>query len=193
MTQEIPLSARQMLKKLHADFPIFASYQLLAIGINKQIRALYPDVPPRTIHSALHMHTQSARYLRNLRGAQMRYHLNGEPASEVAPEHREFAAQTLQARQPHGADQAEHSAEPAPLPQAPQPEPASAAAPSQPEQAPPRKHADRRAPAAAKPARPRNPKRPATPAAAPAEERAESPAQTHAQKLHQLVEHFRRG
>ncbi|MDR3158048.1 MAG: ProQ/FinO family protein [Zoogloeaceae bacterium] len=96
-----PLSAsdpREILKTLYARFPVFRAGEPLAIGIDKAVRAEFPDLPGKNLRIALAIHTHSNRYLRNMAKAGHRLDLQGAPAGEITDSQRQYAAERLQER-----------------------------------------------------------------------------------------------
>lgn len=73
----------EMLRQLKKDFAVIRNYQPLVIGIAKALQERYPDVPNRVINTALHIHTQTEKYLTALLNAVGRFDLNGEWQSDV--------------------------------------------------------------------------------------------------------------
>ena len=96
-TAEKPViqTARAMLKQLQQDYPVMRDALPLAIGIDKQVFALQPEVSRKLLRGALPIHTKSLRYLKSLQSSEKRFNLDGSEAGETSPEQRELAAQTL--------------------------------------------------------------------------------------------------
>jgi ProP effector len=88
-------AAKAVLKQLHERFPVFAAYQPLAIGIDKQLIALEPTLKSKALRTALSIHTKSIRYLKALQVASTRANLDGSPADAVTDEQRGIAATAL--------------------------------------------------------------------------------------------------
>jgi ProP effector len=93
-----PVPARSLLKQFQHQFPAFRNCLPLAIGIDKQILALMPDLDRKTMRAALGIHTGSLRYLRAMEKATVRYDLDGTPGAEVSETHRAHAKEVLQQR-----------------------------------------------------------------------------------------------
>ncbi|MDR0735464.1 MAG: ProQ/FinO family protein [Zoogloeaceae bacterium] len=89
---------REILKTLYARFPVFRAGGPLAIGIDKAVRAEFPDLPRKALRIALAIHTHSNRYLRNMAKAGQRLDLQGAPAGEITDSQRQYAAERLQER-----------------------------------------------------------------------------------------------
>ncbi|MDR2626373.1 MAG: ProQ/FinO family protein [Zoogloeaceae bacterium] len=89
---------REILKTLYARFPVFRAGEPLAIGIDKAVRAEFPDLPGKSLRIALAIHTHSNRYLRNMAKAEQRLDLQGSPAGEITDGQRQYAAERLQER-----------------------------------------------------------------------------------------------
>lgn len=98
------LSAHALIKELQAKFAVFRDYLPLSIGIDKQIRALMPDVEKKTLRTALGIHANSLRYLKNMETATERFDLEGNSAGEVTEEHRAHAVETLRERSKKNAE-----------------------------------------------------------------------------------------
>lgn len=88
-------TARSVLKQLQQEFPVIRECQPLAIGIDKQLIAVQPEINRKLLRGALAIHTKSVRYLKSLQTASTRFNLDGSAAGEVAEEQRTLAAQTL--------------------------------------------------------------------------------------------------
>lgn len=90
-----PSSARALLAQLQKEYKVLREHLPLAIGVDKQLLQLKPEVNRKHLRAALGMHTQSVRYLKNLQNAQKRFNLDESEASEVNDEQRKIAADTL--------------------------------------------------------------------------------------------------
>ena len=91
-------AARALLKQLEQDFPVIASCQPLALGVDKQLRARIPGLDRNLLRIALRIHTGSVRYLKTLETAQSRVDLDGQLADEITDAHRAHASQQLRER-----------------------------------------------------------------------------------------------
>lgn len=89
---------RSLLKQLQTQFPAFRDFLPLAIGIDKQLLAVMPDLDRKTMRTALGIHTGSLRYLKVMEKAKVRHDLDGKPGAEVTDTHRAHATQVLQDR-----------------------------------------------------------------------------------------------
>lgn len=98
-------SARALLKQLQEQFAVFRDCQPLAIGVNKQLLAVLPDLERKTLRLALRTHTNSLRYLKTMEKATQRFDLEGNAVAEVPDEHRAHATETLRERFRKEADQ----------------------------------------------------------------------------------------
>lgn len=90
--------ARTLLKDFQEKFVAFRDYMPLAIGVDKQLIALYPEISRKTLRVALGMHTNSLRYLKGMEKAKTRFDLDGKPADEVTELHRNHASTILRER-----------------------------------------------------------------------------------------------
>ncbi len=117
MTSPAPVqTVRGLLKTLQQEYPVLRDCLPLAIGIDKQLFALKPEISRKLLRSALGVHTKSVRYLKALQIATTRYNLDGSNADEVTEEQRNLAAQTLRElfkkrAEDHKAQQAAEQAE----------------------------------------------------------------------------------
>mgnify|MGYP002369162441 FL=1 len=102
-----------LIKELQAKFAVFRDSLPLAIGIDKQIRELMPEVDKKTLRAALGMHANSFRYLKNMEKATTRFDLQGNSVGEITDEHRAHAKETLRERAKKSAERqkAEREAE----------------------------------------------------------------------------------
>lgn len=90
--------ARALLKQLQDRFPVFAQAQPLAIGIDRQLIAAIPGIPRKAMRIALSVHTGSSRYLKAVSRSDVRFNLDGTPATALQDTHRRHAAETLAER-----------------------------------------------------------------------------------------------
>lgn len=90
-----PQTAKGLLKALQQEFPVFGDCLPMAIGIDKQLMALRPEISRKLLRSALGMHAKSLRYLKVLQSASTRFNLDGSAADAVSEEQRALAAKTL--------------------------------------------------------------------------------------------------
>lgn len=90
--------ARALLKELQEKFAVLRDAQPLAIGIDKQLIALQPEINRKALRIALGIHTNSLRYLKAMKKATNRFDLEGNPAGEVTEEQRAHAATVLEER-----------------------------------------------------------------------------------------------
>lgn len=100
-----PGNPRALLKELAEKFQVFRESQPLAIGINKQLAALYPDVDVKVLRAALYHHTSSSRYLKTMEKATQRFDLEGKPQGDVTEDQRKHAAEQLAERYKKQAEQ----------------------------------------------------------------------------------------
>lgn len=91
-------SARALLKQLQEQFAVFRDCLPLAIGVDKQLIAVLPDIERKTLRLALRSHTHSLRYLKAMEKATQRFDLEGAAVAEVTDEHRAHATETLRER-----------------------------------------------------------------------------------------------
>lgn len=91
-------AARILLKEWQEKFSVFRDCQPLAIGIDKQLRTLQPELPRKVMRIALRIHTNSLRYLKAMEKAEVRFDLDGKPADPVTDEHRSHAGEILRER-----------------------------------------------------------------------------------------------
>lgn len=91
-------AARTLLKQLQEKFAVFRDCQPLAIGTDKKIIKLMPEVDRKVLRMALGIHTNSMRYLKAMSKAETRFDLEGQAAGDITEEHRTHAAQMLQER-----------------------------------------------------------------------------------------------
>ncbi|WP_230411295.1 ProQ/FINO family protein [Collimonas humicola] len=98
-------TARVLLKDLQEKYAVFRDYLPLAIGIDKQLIALSPEINRKTLRIALGMHTNSLRYLKGMEKATHRFDLEGNSTDEVTEVHRTHATETLRERFKKNAEQ----------------------------------------------------------------------------------------
>ncbi len=91
-------AARALLKECQEKFAVFRDYQPLAIGIDKQLAAHYPEISRKVLRIALGIHTKSQRYLKAMEKASVRLDLDGKQADEVTQAQRDHAAEMLRER-----------------------------------------------------------------------------------------------
>ncbi len=77
---------------------MFRNHSPLAIGIDRQIFALLPDLEKKALRLAMRSHTISTRYLKEMEKGTVRLNLDGTPAGEVTDENRQHAAELLRER-----------------------------------------------------------------------------------------------
>jgi len=97
-TIDKPIDARVLLKDLQTRFDVFRNFSPLAIGIDKQVFALLPELSKKSLRLAMRSHTISTRYLKEMEKAALRLNLDGTPAGEVTDENRQHAAELLRER-----------------------------------------------------------------------------------------------
>lgn len=91
-------TARVLLKQFQEKFPAFREYMPLAIGIDKQLMAQFPELSRKVLRIALGIHTNSLRYLKGMEKATVRFDLDGNAADAVTDEHRAHASEILRER-----------------------------------------------------------------------------------------------
>jgi len=91
-------SGRALLKELKEKFATFRDCKPLAIGIDKQLVALLPELERKVLRVALGIHTNSLPYLKGIEKATTRFDLEGNAADEVTDVHRAHAAEILRER-----------------------------------------------------------------------------------------------
>jgi len=72
---------KEFLIHLRKYFPVFQKYQPLMIGVAKELVPIFPEIPKRVINTALHLHTNSRKYLKNLAKGYDRVDLSGQMIS----------------------------------------------------------------------------------------------------------------
>ena len=97
-------NARALLKEFQTQFAVFRDYQPLAIGVDKQLIALFPEISRKVLRMALGIHTNSLRYLKVMEKATVRFDLEGNTADEITDTHRAYATEILKARFKKDAD-----------------------------------------------------------------------------------------
>src|SRR5574343_958373 len=97
-TTEKPIDARVLLKDLQERFDVFRQFSPLAIGIDKQVFAQFPDLSKKSLRLAMRSHTQATRYLKEMEKGTVRFNLDGTPAGEVTDENRQHASELLRER-----------------------------------------------------------------------------------------------
>lgn len=98
-------TARALLKELQEKFAAFREYMPLAIGIDKQLFARFPELDRKILRIALGIHTRSLRYMRGMEKATVRFDLDGNAADAVTDTHRAHAAEVLRERFKKDAEQ----------------------------------------------------------------------------------------
>jgi ProP effector len=91
-------SARALLKEFQEKFAAFRENMPLAIGIDKQLLARFPELDRKVLRIALGIHTNSSQYLKMMAKATFRVDLDGNKGDEVTAAHRAHAADTLRER-----------------------------------------------------------------------------------------------
>ncbi|MFA9439289.1 ProQ/FINO family protein [Uliginosibacterium sp. sgz301328] len=86
------------MKELRTEFKAIREYLPLAIGIDKQLLEIHPEIDRKKLRAALGMHTRSFRYMKGLQDGTQRFDLNGEPVGEVSAEQRALASKELSQR-----------------------------------------------------------------------------------------------
>ena len=89
---------RLLLKDFQAKFSVFRDCLPLAIGIDKQLIALLPELNRKLLRNTLGIHTNSMPYLKKMEKATTRYDLDGNAAGEVTQLQRAHATQILRER-----------------------------------------------------------------------------------------------
>jgi ProP effector len=102
MTSDPISSAAQspylLLKQLREKFAVFRDCKPLAIGIDKQLMALLPELNRKVMRNALAIHTNSLQYLKKMEKGTVRFDLDGSTTDEVTQIHRSHAAQIVRER-----------------------------------------------------------------------------------------------
>ena len=73
--------AKEFLLHLRKHFNVFQKNQPLMIGVDKELVTVFPETPKRVINSALHLHTNSKKYLKNMSKGYDRVDLSGQVVS----------------------------------------------------------------------------------------------------------------
>ncbi len=97
-TTDKPTDTRALLKDLQVRFDVFRNFSPLAIGIDKQVFALLPELSKKSLRLAMRSHTISTRYLKEMEKGTVRLNLDGTPADEVTDENRQHASEQLRER-----------------------------------------------------------------------------------------------
>lgn len=105
LTPKKSIDVRSLLKDLHEKFAVFRNYSPLAIGIDKQVSALLPELEKKTLRLAMRSHTVSTRYLKEMEKGKVRLNLDATPADDVTDENRSHATELLRERFKKQADQ----------------------------------------------------------------------------------------
>jgi ProP effector len=93
-----PIDARGLLRELHERFEVFSNYSPLAIGIDRQVLGVLPQLEKKALRLAMRTHTISTRYLKEMEKASQRLNLDASPAGEVSEESRAHASGLLRER-----------------------------------------------------------------------------------------------
>lgn len=91
-------SAHTLLKEFQEKFTVFREYFPLTIGIDKKLIVQLPELDRKILRTALGIHTNSLRYLREMAKATARFDLDGNATGEVTETHRTHASKILQER-----------------------------------------------------------------------------------------------
>lgn len=75
--------SKEFLLHLRKYFNVFQKYQPLMIGVAKELALIFPETPKRVVNTALHLHTNSRKYLKNLSKGVNRVDLSGQIISEI--------------------------------------------------------------------------------------------------------------
>lgn len=75
--------AKEFLTHLRKHFNVFQKYQPLMIGVAKELTPIFPEIPKRVINTALHLHTNSKKYLKNVSKGFDRVDLSGQVISTI--------------------------------------------------------------------------------------------------------------
>lgn len=75
--------AKEFLTHLRKYFNVFQKYQPLMIGVVKDLAPIFPEIPKRVINTALHLHTNSKKYLKNIAKGYDRVDLCGQVISKT--------------------------------------------------------------------------------------------------------------
>jgi hypothetical protein len=102
---------RALLKDLQERFEAFRNFSPLAIGIDKQVFAVLPELSKKSLRLAMRSHTISTRYLKEMEKGTVRLNLDGTPADPVTDENRQHATEQLRERFKKQADARKAAAE----------------------------------------------------------------------------------
>ena len=83
--------AKQLLKILKKNHPVFSTYKPLQIGINKILQQVYPQLSRRIINMAICFHTHHLNYIRAVSKATYRSSLSGKEIMELSDTDRKNA------------------------------------------------------------------------------------------------------
>jgi sRNA-binding protein len=75
--------AKEFLTHLRKYFNVFQKYQPLMIGVAKDLAPIFPEIPKRVINTALYLHTNSKKYLKNIAKGYDRLDLCGQVVSKT--------------------------------------------------------------------------------------------------------------
>lgn len=75
--------AKEFLMHLRRYFNVFQKYQPLMIGVTKELTPIFPETSKRVINTALNLHTNSKKYLKNVSKGFDRVNLSGQVVSTV--------------------------------------------------------------------------------------------------------------
>ncbi len=106
-----PTDTRALLKDLQERFEAFRNFSPLAIGIDKQVFAVLPELSKKSLRLAMRSHTISTRYLKEMEKGTVRLNLDGTPADPVTDENRQHATEQLRERFKKQADARKAAAE----------------------------------------------------------------------------------
>jgi ProP effector len=97
-TTDKPNDTRALLKDLQERFEVFRNFSPLAIGIDKQVFVVLPELSKKSLRLAMRSHTISTRYLKEMEKGTVRLNLDGTPADPVTDENRQHATEQLRER-----------------------------------------------------------------------------------------------
>ncbi len=89
---------RGILQRLREQSPTFRDFRPLALRIDTAIMARFPEFERKALRSALHFHTATTRYLKEIQRSPERFDLDGNVSGEVTEEQRAHAATLLKER-----------------------------------------------------------------------------------------------